>query len=143
MDAVKNFSTYVNRKDVAPFVNGQLKEYADNAERLVKRRDDFVEELVAISEGTLSRKGVIAAGMAAFLTPEDERRDEIAKHAAELFLEFRKPFVKLNQEYTNSAPKQAVKIREKVLAGGLPGDTIVVRMWATKDGDAKTGDDDK
>ena len=45
----------------------------------------------------------------------------------------RTDLLRLNDQYTLAAPAKQIEIRSQILDGGLPGDSLVRRMWAFRD----------
>jgi len=41
----------------------------------------------------------------------------------------------MNQAYdgASSSPEESIRIRDRILSEGLPGDSVVRRMWAKKE----------
>jgi len=134
---VSNFSAFLNQPENKRLAYGKLGELLTSYEGTLKERDAIVTDMAAKAKAGEGREALIAGGIAAVLAddPDELRVDgvEIEKWLSDKLKELRSTLVDLNNRYSAAPPAEAIEIRAKILATGLPGDPIVRRMWASRD----------
>ena len=117
--------------------DGDLKIQMERCKTLLVLRDGLVKILVAKASISSGREALIAAGIACrMLTGKATTAIDgkpVKQWIEEKFKEYRKDIIRMNEEFSAASLEDKVKIRDKVLAVGLPGDPIVRRMWAMRD----------
>ncbi len=101
--------------------------------RISTFRERLVKQLLEQAGLKTGREALLCAGMVQVLTRAPGQlllggiplRDWIHDRLNEM----RIALLALDREYTAASAERQIEIREKVLATGLPGDTIVRRMW--------------
>ena len=107
---------------------GYLKKYLTYLKNNLAKRDSVVVALQNKMKDNTKREYFIAHGIVFALNSSlysYTKRDILFKE----FLNYRATIQKLNSEYSNLLPAEAIKLREEILRKGIPGDPIVRRMW--------------
>ena len=76
-----------------------------------------------------SREFIVSRGIAAFLLPDGEQQKKLAGEVELAYSAFKRNILKLNREFNIAMPEEALKIRARIIKTGLPGDSIVKKMW--------------
>ena len=138
---IEALQAFVRQPENAWMLGPVLQAQMARLDAVLARRDALVKTMAAKAESDASRAGLIAGGIAARLStrPGGVPIKALAPEAwvaAEL-KRLRTDLLRLNDQYTLAAPAKQIEIRSQILAGGLPGDSLVRRMWAFRD--AATG----
>jgi pSer/pThr/pTyr-binding forkhead associated (FHA) protein len=128
---------FLRQPDNQWLMGDTLRAQAERLDAILARRDALAKEMTALAEADASRAGLIAGGIVARLaTQPGQARIKGLKPeewvAAELKRQ-RAALLRLNGEYALAPPARQIAIRTEILAGGLPGDPVVRRMWAFRD----------
>ena len=128
------FLDYVKKDAWLAGGEGALAQMAAFCTQMLESRDRLVEQLVRSGDMAADpRRSLIGRGAASYLAPEALFNETARMKLAEDFRRFRNTIQALNQAYDNAAPEEAIRIRDKILAEGLPGDPVVRKMWAKRD----------
>ena len=130
---INYFKSYAAENCRSHLVPGKLSDYIKYLDSQLLLRDRIVSDMkrhiTAAKPG--SREYFIAHGIAYALKPGSYtfgQREIIAKE----FARFRMQLQELNRKYNTVLPDEAVKIRDRVLKEGIPGDAAVKRMWSLR-----------
>ena len=109
---------------------------ADNVafcQRMLDERDKLAAWLYRTGDmATTPRRSLIGRAAALYLAPDgmfdESARDKLAKD----FRTFSSGIQKLKQAYDGAAPEQQIRLRDRILDEGIPGDPVVRAMWGKK-----------
>ena len=112
---------------------GVLAQTAAFSEKMLEERDKLVEWLFSTGDmKTAPRRSLIGRGAALYLARDGMYDESVRVKLADDFKRFRASTLSLNQAYDSAMPEEAIKIRDRVLAEGFPGDPVVRRMWSQR-----------
>ena len=131
------FVRFIEMPEHAWMLQGELKLQLERCKTFLVLRNGLVKILVTKASISSGREALISAGIACrMLSGETSATIEgkpIKTWIENKFKEYRKEIIKMNDEYSLASLEDKVKIREKVMAAGMPGDPVVRRMWAMRD----------
>lgn len=115
---------------------GQLAQWEQTANRILATRDKIAGNLLNTARQSSGRKSVIAAGIAWRLmdAPEKEKMGDqpFGKWFDDQLASLRRAVRTLNSQRETAEVEERIKLRDKILEVGLPGDPIVKEMWAAR-----------
>ncbi len=129
ISVMEHFISYTESN--LPALRGELKQYVAHLKNQLKIRDQIVAGLIAKMAAPQTRDYFIAQGIAYSLNEYIYTTAEKARLWKE-FSQFRITLQKENSAYNSALPEDAIKIREKILNTGIPGDPVVKRMWSLR-----------
>ncbi len=115
---------------------GVLAQTKTFCERMLSERDKLVAWLYRSGDmETSPRSSLIGRCAALYLAPDGMYDTQVRIKLAADFKRFRAAIQKMNQAYdgASSSPEESIRIRDRILSEGLPGDSVVRRMWAKKE----------
>lgn len=124
------FSMFMNRQENKWLKNGELLNFHTRIVTLLTARNELTAKFLQRKGDARSR--IIAYGIVIMIGSPDVISDQLKEDFVKEFKNLRQPIIKLNREYNNVPPEQAIDIRDSILRQGLPGDGIVRRMWSFK-----------
>lgn len=127
---VEHVLKYVDTNCPQLKANGKLGEYIKYLDSQLAIRDKILQKLAACKSNS-ERDRYLELACVRILKPQQYTQAQWMKFGKE-FLQFRQQLQLLNSQYNAAMPEDAIKIREKILAAGLPGDPIVKRMWGLR-----------
>lgn len=134
---IDTFVRFAEMPEHAWMLEGEMKRQLERCKTFLLLRDGLVKIMVTKASISSGREALIAAGIACrMLSGETSATIEgkpIKAWIENKFKKYRKEILKMNDEYSLASLEDKVKIREKVLDVGLPGDPVVRRMWAMRD----------
>jgi pSer/pThr/pTyr-binding forkhead associated (FHA) protein len=118
-------------------LGGALAEDLARYEQTLAKVDPFVGQMIAKAASGTGREALIAGGIAVYLTTSPVETNvgsvPLSTWVVNALKKNRDGLQKLSAGYDVATPADQVKIREEILAAGLPGDPIVRKMWAARD----------
>lgn len=134
---IDTFVAFLEKPEHVWMVEGRLKMQLERCKTFLVLRNGLVKIMVTKASISSGREALISAGIACrMLSGETTATIEgkpIKLWIEQKFKEYRKEILKMNDEFSLASLEDKVKIRDKVMAVGLPGDPVVRRMWAMRD----------
>ena len=98
----------------------------------MKERDKIVKLHLSYSYERGSRGFIVSRGIAVFLLPEGKLRNEIAQEVTKSQDSLKKRLAVELKDYDVATPTEIIKIRANIIKIGMPGSSVVKRMWAQR-----------
>ena len=110
-----------------------LNGYVAAAKKILRERDELVKRMVDIyQKDSVSRRGILAGGIALYLLPESWKnpgREKLTADLSRSLKELRKKLALLNERNLNGSPEQRLANEKEILAIGIPGDAFLKQPW--------------
>ena len=129
LDCAETFVKYLDGADRRYLQNGDIGRYFTHCVRITREREQLVNWLKDV-KGT-ERAEIVAAFYADFFSSEPQ---ETAKRIlASRFGKLKKSVIELSERYQlETDPVKQLKVRDEILARGIPGDPVLHSKWAQK-----------
>ena len=128
------FVDYMKRDAWLVQSEGILAQTTAFCEKMLEERDKLVAWLANTGDmKTLPRRSLIGRGAALYLAPEGMFEVSARDKLADDFKRFRAMIQQQSQAFDGATPEESIRIRDRILEEGLPGDPVVRRMWAKKE----------
>ncbi|MBQ9367712.1 MAG: FHA domain-containing protein [Victivallales bacterium] len=119
----------------SPHAN-QIQELVEQAEAILKQRDDYVRELYGVFRNNRSsRRGIVAGGMACVLMTKGHTfiDGKLADEVSKAFKELRKKLADITATTTGEvSPEKMLAAERDLLELGIPGDPFIKQPWTDK-----------
>ena len=126
---IEKFITFASKDENQWFNRGLFSKYLDHCRQILSLRNKIVEAQLKREAVKGSREFIVSRGIASYLLPDGEKQRILAKEIEQSFSSLKKVILKLNREYNIAMPEEALKIRGQIIKSGLPGDSMVKKMW--------------
>ena len=126
---IEKFFRFANKDENQWFNRGKFAQYMEHCRKILALRNKIVTEQVNRPAAAGSREFIVSRGIAAYLLPDGEQQKKLAGEVELAYSAFKRNILKLNREFNIAMPEEALKIRARIIKTGLPGDSIVKKMW--------------
>ena len=126
---IEKFISFANMDENQWFNRGDFSKYLEHCRKILARRNRIVEEQLNRKAAPGTREFIISRGIAVYLLPDGEKQRNLSRDIEQSFSKLKREILKLNREYSIAMPEDALKIRGKIIKAGIPGDSIVKKMW--------------
>lgn len=126
---IEVFFRYAERDENQWFHRGRFAEYLAHCRKVLALRDRIVEEQLKYPAAFGTREFIVSRGLASYLLPDGIKQKNLCGEVERSYTVFKKNLLNLNREFNIAMPEEALKIRAKIIKTGLPGDSIVKKMW--------------
>ena len=114
-------------------LNGPVAQWQQAAKGILEKRDQIVEALLKAAQQASDRKAVITVGLAWPLLENPDKRKIGEQPLREWFVakwtRLRHEVETLNQDREGVSSSERIRLRNKILEVGLPGEPVVNQMW--------------
>ena len=131
LEQYDSFIAFMNLPENRWLVRGKLAALLQYCVRQVQMRDAFIEKCKAVP-ADISRTSILKRGLAVYFSREEKIS---AVFLMKLVQDLKKNCQELNSlatRYDKALPREAMTVRELIMQKGIPGDSTVRRVWATK-----------
>lgn len=125
---LERFIRFADRDENQWFNRGRFERYLAHCRKILAERNEIVERQLKRPSASGSREFLVSRGIAAYLAPE-KKAAELNPELEKSFSAFKRELLTLNREYNIAMPEDALRIRNRIIKVGLPGDPILKRMW--------------
>lgn len=129
LGGIDRFVNYSDKDENQWFNRGAFADYLVHCKELLKKRDEIIAAQQKMAAAPDSREFIISRGIAAYLAPDGQAKREIELKVEKAFGALKRKILILNRDFNMAMPEDAIVIRGKIIAVGLPGDSIVKKMW--------------
>lgn len=126
---IEVFFRFAEKDENQWFNRGKFSEYLVHCRKILALRDRIVEEQLKYPALPGTREFIVSRGIASYLLPDGEKQKNLCGEVERSYTVFKKNLLNLNRDFNIAMPEEALKIRAKIIKTGLPGDSIVKKMW--------------
>ena len=132
LNRIERFKEFADRSENQWFNKGKFADFFKYCQQILDTRDRIVQMQLAMQFPKDSREYLISRGIAAYLSHEGKKQDELKQEIEQSFTALKRKVLNLNKEFNLAMPEEAVKVRWKIISTGIPGDAIVKKMWGQR-----------
>ncbi|HQL86331.1 MAG: FHA domain-containing protein [Lentisphaerae bacterium] len=110
--------------------NNKVMELALHADDLLLQRDALVQKLLALTNKSEQRDGVIAGAMAMLIGKASALPADLGEELQTKCRRIRQKIMAMQEK--EQTPEQIIITRRKIIEVGFPGDSLVKQAWATE-----------
>ena len=126
---IEKFIRFASKDENQWFNRGEFSKYLEYCGKILALRNKIVENQLKRQAEMGSREFIVSRGVAVYLLPDGALQRELSQKMEQSFSILKRTVLKLNREYNIAMPEDALKIRTRIIKTGLPGDSIVKKMW--------------
>ncbi len=126
---VEKFTQFANQAENQWFNRGNFAKYLEHCQQILALRDKIIDKHLQRHTTVGSREFIVSRGIAVYLLPDGKRHSELSEQLKVAFAANKKEILKQGKAYTLAMPEEALKIRLQIIQTGLPGDSVVKKMW--------------
>ena len=123
------FITFSDKDENQWFNRNAFADYLRHCKMLLSQRDKIAADQLKRPAKPGTREHLISRGIAAYLLPDGKIKRDLEADIGKSFALLKRNILLLNREFNLAMPEDAVVIRAKIIRTGLPGDSIVRKMW--------------
>ena len=127
----ENFVKFMALPENRWLVRGEMAKLLNYCRNQLAFRDSFVEACKKTPVG-ISRASILKRGLGVYFAGEGQISTAYKMQLVQDLKRNRRVLNELEAKYDRALPRDAIEIRENILRRGIPGDSVVRKVWATK-----------
>lgn len=131
LEQYDNFVRFMDLPENRWLIRGEMAKLLDYCRNQLELRDSLVEAWKKVP-ADFSRASILKRGLAVYFSREGQISTAYKMQLVQDLKRNRRILNDLEVKYDRALPREAIKLREIILAKGLPGDSVVRKVWATK-----------